>query len=134
MALWLSLQIPNHVAIKIALELKKLLIDNSLLDVYVFYLTFLIFHFLLLLFHCHLKNISSNFLFSSSQSDLEANLFKVCSLLFPVCIYIFFCRCLYSLKNDIIVFSLTCLVQAYVFKNENEFGVHDYFSFDFKET
>lgn len=27
-------QIPNHVAIKIALELKKLLIDNSLLDVY----------------------------------------------------------------------------------------------------
>ncbi|XP_020967476.1 uncharacterized protein LOC110266799 [Arachis ipaensis] len=26
--------IPNHVAIKIALELKKLLIDNSLLDVY----------------------------------------------------------------------------------------------------
>lgn len=28
-------QIPNHVAIKIALELKKLLIDNSLLDVYV---------------------------------------------------------------------------------------------------
>ncbi|KAG6424907.1 hypothetical protein SASPL_115330 [Salvia splendens] len=40
-------KIPNHVAIKIALELKKLLIDNSLLDV--------------------------------SQSDLEANLFKVCS-------------------------------------------------------
>ncbi|XWS60108.1 hypothetical protein CRYUN_Cryun07bG0006100 [Craigia yunnanensis] len=38
-------QIPNHVAIKIALELKKLLIDNSLLDV--------------------------------SQSDLEANLFKL---------------------------------------------------------
>jgi hypothetical protein len=38
-------QIPNHVAVKIALELKKLLIDNSLLDV--------------------------------SQSDLEANLFKV---------------------------------------------------------
>jgi len=29
------LQIPNHVAIKIALELKKLLVDNSLLDVYV---------------------------------------------------------------------------------------------------
>lgn len=28
------LQIPNHVAIKIALELKKLLVDNSLLDVY----------------------------------------------------------------------------------------------------
>jgi hypothetical protein len=28
-------QIPNHVAIKIALELKKLLVDNSLLDVYV---------------------------------------------------------------------------------------------------
>jgi hypothetical protein len=27
------LQIPNHVAIKISLELKKLLIDNSLLDV-----------------------------------------------------------------------------------------------------
>ncbi len=27
-------QIPNHVAVKIALELKKLLIDNSLLDVY----------------------------------------------------------------------------------------------------
>lgn len=26
-------QIPNHVAIKISLELKKLLIDNSLLDV-----------------------------------------------------------------------------------------------------
>ncbi|OWM79447.1 hypothetical protein CDL15_Pgr022859 [Punica granatum] len=45
-------QIPNHVAIKIALELKKLLIDNSLLDVYA-----LIFH--------------------SSQSDLEANLFKL---------------------------------------------------------
>jgi hypothetical protein len=38
-------QIPNHVAIKIALELKKLLVDNSLLDV--------------------------------SQSDLEANLFKL---------------------------------------------------------
>ncbi|KAL0292333.1 UNVERIFIED_CONTAM: hypothetical protein Scaly_2594700 [Sesamum calycinum] len=38
-------KIPNHVAIKIALELKKLLIDNSLLDV--------------------------------SQSDLEANLFKI---------------------------------------------------------
>ncbi|GKD84738.1 P-loop NTPase domain-containing protein LPA1 homolog 1-like protein, partial [Tanacetum coccineum] len=38
-------QIPNHVALKIALELKKLLIDNSLLDV--------------------------------SQSDLEANLFKL---------------------------------------------------------
>lgn len=30
-----SFQIPNHVALKIALELKKLLIDNSLLDVYV---------------------------------------------------------------------------------------------------
>ncbi|CAL0329430.1 unnamed protein product [Lupinus luteus] len=38
-------KIPNHVAIKIALELKKLLTDNSLLDV--------------------------------SQSDLEANLFKL---------------------------------------------------------
>ncbi|XAR66125.1 hypothetical protein NMG60_11012221 [Bertholletia excelsa] len=38
-------KIPNHVAIKIALELKKLLVDNSLLDV--------------------------------SQSDLEANLFKL---------------------------------------------------------
>ncbi|CAM6020455.1 unnamed protein product [Sphagnum balticum] len=38
-------KIPNHVAVKIALELKKLLIDNSLLDV--------------------------------SQSDLEANLFKL---------------------------------------------------------
>ncbi|KAK6936296.1 hypothetical protein RJ641_033326 [Dillenia turbinata] len=38
-------KIPNHVAIKIALELKKLLIDNTLLDV--------------------------------SQSDLEANLFKL---------------------------------------------------------
>ncbi|KAG0570215.1 hypothetical protein M758_6G139700 [Ceratodon purpureus] len=38
-------KIPNHVAIKISLELKKLLIDNSLLDV--------------------------------SQSDLEANLFKL---------------------------------------------------------
>ncbi|CAM6098838.1 unnamed protein product [Calypogeia fissa] len=38
-------KIPSHVAIKIALELKKLLIDNSLLDV--------------------------------SQSDLEANLFKL---------------------------------------------------------
>ena len=38
-------KIPNHVAIKIALELKKLLIDNSFLDV--------------------------------SQSDLEANLFKL---------------------------------------------------------
>lgn len=38
-------KIPNHIAIKIALELKKLLIDNSLLDV--------------------------------SQSDLEANLFKL---------------------------------------------------------
>uniref|UniRef100_A0A2N9FSD5 Uncharacterized protein n=1 Tax=Fagus sylvatica TaxID=28930 RepID=A0A2N9FSD5_FAGSY len=43
-----KLQIPNHVAIKIVLELKKLLIDNSLLDV--------------------------------SQSDLEANLFKVCRM------------------------------------------------------
>ena len=32
----LMFQIPNHVAIKIALELKKLLIDNSLLDVYAF--------------------------------------------------------------------------------------------------
>ncbi|KAK6794265.1 hypothetical protein RDI58_007718 [Solanum bulbocastanum] len=38
-------KIPNHVAVKIALELKKLLVDNSLLDV--------------------------------SQSDLEANLFKL---------------------------------------------------------
>ncbi|KAL5745993.1 hypothetical protein ACOSP7_027139 [Xanthoceras sorbifolium] len=38
-------KIPNHVALKIALELKKLLVDNSLLDV--------------------------------SQSDLEANLFKL---------------------------------------------------------
>ncbi|KAH6554651.1 hypothetical protein KP509_1Z317700 [Ceratopteris richardii] len=38
-------KIPNHVAIKISLELKKLLVDNSLLDV--------------------------------SQSDLEANLFKL---------------------------------------------------------
>lgn len=38
-------KIPNHLAIKIALELKKLLVDNSLLDV--------------------------------SQSDLEANLFKL---------------------------------------------------------
>ncbi|KAE8720185.1 P-loop containing nucleoside triphosphate hydrolases superfamily protein isoform 2 [Hibiscus syriacus] len=38
-------KIPNHVAVKIALELKKLLIDNSLLDI--------------------------------SQSDLEANLFKL---------------------------------------------------------
>ncbi|BBN03400.1 hypothetical protein MPTK1_2g23160 [Marchantia polymorpha subsp. ruderalis] len=38
-------KIPNHVAIKISLELKKMLIDNSLLDV--------------------------------SQSDLEANLFKL---------------------------------------------------------
>uniref|UniRef100_A0A2P2JQ98 Uncharacterized protein MANES_06G133800 n=1 Tax=Rhizophora mucronata TaxID=61149 RepID=A0A2P2JQ98_RHIMU len=38
-------KIPNHVAIKIALELKKLLVDNSLLDV--------------------------------SQTDLEANLFKL---------------------------------------------------------
>lgn len=38
-------KIPNHVALKIALDLKKLLIDNSLLDV--------------------------------SQSDLEANLFKL---------------------------------------------------------
>jgi hypothetical protein len=27
-------KIPNHVAIKIALELKKLLVDNSLLDVW----------------------------------------------------------------------------------------------------
>ncbi|KAK4285147.1 hypothetical protein QN277_001885 [Acacia crassicarpa] len=38
-------KIPNHVAVKIALELKKVLIDNSLLDI--------------------------------SQSDLEANLFKL---------------------------------------------------------
>ncbi|KAE8715965.1 P-loop containing nucleoside triphosphate hydrolases superfamily protein isoform 2 [Hibiscus syriacus] len=38
-------KIPNHVAVKMALELKKLLIDNSLLDI--------------------------------SQSDLEANLFKL---------------------------------------------------------
>ncbi|CAH9053421.1 unnamed protein product [Cuscuta epithymum] len=38
-------KIPNHVAVKIALELKKLLVDNTLLDV--------------------------------SQSDLEANLFKL---------------------------------------------------------
>ncbi|KAH9607370.1 hypothetical protein KSS87_020141 [Heliosperma pusillum] len=45
-----SFMIPNHVAIKIALELKKLLIDNSLLDV--------------------------------SQTDLEANLFKVSRILF----------------------------------------------------
>lgn len=35
MTFW-GFQIPNHVAIKITLELKKLLIDNSLLDVYVF--------------------------------------------------------------------------------------------------
>ena len=38
----LVFQIPNHVAIKIALELKKLLIDNSLLDVYVILLTSLL--------------------------------------------------------------------------------------------
>ncbi|XP_072066862.1 uncharacterized protein [Arachis hypogaea] len=31
---FVKVKIPNHVAIKIALELKKLLIDNSLLDVY----------------------------------------------------------------------------------------------------
>lgn len=71
----LCFQIPNHVAIKIALELKKLLIDNSLLDVYVISI------------HCigfcklHLRSILmslSVFNFScSSQSDLEANLFKV---------------------------------------------------------
>ncbi|XP_058190309.1 uncharacterized protein LOC131307687 isoform X2 [Rhododendron vialii] len=41
----LLFQIPNHVAIQIALELKKMLIDDSLLDI--------------------------------SQSNLEANLFKV---------------------------------------------------------
>ncbi|XP_022995206.1 uncharacterized protein LOC111490820 [Cucurbita maxima] len=41
-------KIPNHLAIKIALELKKLLVDNSLLDV--------------------------------SQSDLEANIFKLMEL------------------------------------------------------
>jgi len=37
----LFFQIPNHVAIKIALELKKLLIDNSLLDVYAIPIIFL---------------------------------------------------------------------------------------------
>ncbi|KAL4280056.1 hypothetical protein GQ457_03G015950 [Hibiscus cannabinus] len=35
-------KIPNHVAIKIALELKKLLIDSSLLDVYDFFLFLLL--------------------------------------------------------------------------------------------
>ncbi|TXG70643.1 hypothetical protein EZV62_005578 [Acer yangbiense] len=44
-------KIPNHVALKIALELKKLLVDNSLLDVYA--------------------------ILPFSQSDLEANLFKL---------------------------------------------------------
>ena len=43
------LQIPNHVAIKIALELKKLLIDNSLLDVYAFFLS--VFCFLFKIFY-----------------------------------------------------------------------------------
>ncbi|XP_047270698.1 uncharacterized protein LOC107874325 [Capsicum annuum] len=42
---FLTLTIPNHVAVKIALDLRKLLVDNSLLDV--------------------------------SQTDLEANLFKL---------------------------------------------------------
>lgn len=37
------LQIPNHVAIKIALELKKLLVDNSLLDVYASFPFFIVF-------------------------------------------------------------------------------------------
>lgn len=72
------LQIPNHVAIKIALELKKLLIDNSLLDVYAFFLSVFCFCFkffypdLVKSFTCMLV------LCCSSQSDLEANLFKVC--------------------------------------------------------
>lgn len=69
------LQIPNHVAIKIALELKKLLIDNSLLDVYAFFLSVFYFYFypeLVKSFTCMLV------LCCSSQSDLEANLFKVC--------------------------------------------------------
>ena len=44
------LQIPNHVAIKIALELKKLLIDNSLLDVYAFFLSVFCFLFFFLKF------------------------------------------------------------------------------------
>lgn len=72
---YLLFQIPNHVAIKIALELKKLLIDNSLLDVYA------------LIFLCHIlvsfctcfSIVNAYFLVlcCSSQSDLEANLFKV---------------------------------------------------------
>lgn len=68
-------QIPNHVAIKIALELKKLLIDNSLLDVYV-----INWFFTSILCGRFLYGNAEWYLWSScsSQNDLEANLFKVC--------------------------------------------------------
>lgn len=69
-------QIPNHVAIKIALELKKLLIDNSLLDVYDSH--FLLFWLLVSLFRLVVVFFLLILFFCSSQSDLEANLFKVC--------------------------------------------------------
>lgn len=85
-------QIPNHVAIKIALELKKLLTDNSLLDVYV---APLFFSTGVLIQISFIKGFSL-FLFCSSQSDLEANLFKVCqtfgsilSIIHPVAVSTF---------------------------------------------
>ncbi|KVI07584.1 hypothetical protein Ccrd_014052, partial [Cynara cardunculus var. scolymus] len=63
-------KIPNHVALKIALELKKLLVDNSLLDVYVIILHLLAIHF------GYFRFVSSKISFIS-QSDLETNLFKL---------------------------------------------------------
>ncbi|KAK6262143.1 hypothetical protein QUC31_007959 [Theobroma cacao] len=68
-------KIPNHVAIKIALELKKLLIDNSLLDVYDSH--FLLFWLLVSLFRLVVVFFLLILFFCSSQSDLEANLFKL---------------------------------------------------------
>uniref|UniRef100_A0A0E0I0A6 2-phosphoglycerate kinase n=1 Tax=Oryza nivara TaxID=4536 RepID=A0A0E0I0A6_ORYNI len=76
-------KIPNHVAIKIALELKKLLVDNSLLDVYAhlhpsfsspFSLSFLS---LLFFYHTYIALTAFKLRFQLSQSDLEANLFKL---------------------------------------------------------
>ncbi|KAF8697826.1 hypothetical protein HU200_035314 [Digitaria exilis] len=87
------LQIPNHVAIKIAHELKNLLVDNSLLDVYgppLNHLIFIRMHHLILLVDISyprsslislptIYSVFNSWISSpcSSQSDLEANLFKV---------------------------------------------------------
>lgn len=89
-------QIPNQAAVKIALELKKLLVDNSLLDVYAVSFsqaTFLFWDlFCILLFFgfqfCLDFYQWFHFAFllcCSSQSDLEANMFKVMSCF---CLYV----------------------------------------------